>query len=167
VEALAQGSNNTQALQELASVEALPNFSSAKRDVVQKWAKALSLPPIDTFKFVGPIPPPFMPDFSLLDWYYWQRGISFSAAQLTGRNGPMIQNDLWSLGTDFSIPVLFFEGTDDFDTPVEPARAYFEKIEAPRKEFVLFNGGDHFVPMDRPDEFLAELVTRVRPLAAQ
>ena len=167
VEALAQAAKNTEALKELASVAALPNFAPAKRDIVQKLAKALSLPSIDTLQLVSPIPPPFMPDFSLLDWYYWRRGIAFSGGLLRGPNGPMIQSDLWSLGTGFSIPVLFFEGAEDFNTPVEPARAYFEKIEAPRKEFVLFEGGDHFVPMDRPDEFLAQLVARVRPLAFQ
>ena len=76
----------------------------------------------------------------------------------------MIQSDLWSLGTDFSIPVFFFEGAEDFMTPIEPAYAYFEKIRAPQKEFVLFKGGDHFVPFDRPDEFLTQLIDHVRPL---
>jgi hypothetical protein len=30
---------------------------------------------------------------------------------------------------------------------------------------VPVHGGDHFIPFDRPDQFLAELVARVRPLA--
>jgi hypothetical protein len=30
-------------------------------DIVQKWAKAVSLPSIEAFQFVGPILPPFMP----------------------------------------------------------------------------------------------------------
>ena len=77
----------------------------------------------------------------------------------------MIDRDLSSLGTDFSIPVFFFEGTDDYITPVEPAFAYFERIEAPQKEFVLFKGGDHFIPFDRPNEFLAQLMEHLRPLA--
>ena len=77
----------------------------------------------------------------------------------------MIQSDLWSLGTDFSIPMFFFEGTEDLVTPIEPAYAYFEQIKAPQKEFVLFNGGDHFVPLDRPDEFITRLIEHVRALA--
>ena len=77
----------------------------------------------------------------------------------------MLLADLGSLSVDFSIPVFFFEGTDDPVTPVEPAHAYFEQIKAPQKQFVLFEGGDHFVPFDRPDEFLAQLIERVRPLA--
>jgi pimeloyl-ACP methyl ester carboxylesterase len=180
LKALAQATNNRQALTELAAIDAAPDFSSKpcdnisftspgygtpECDMVQKWAKALSLPSIEGFQLVGPVLPPFMPDYSLLDWYYWRRGISFSATQLRRSDGPMIQTDLWSLGTDFSIPVFFFEGTDDFMTPIEPAYAYFEQIKAPQKEFVPFKGGDHFVPFDRPDEFLTQLIDRIRPLA--
>jgi pimeloyl-ACP methyl ester carboxylesterase len=179
LKALAQSANNKQALTELASISASPDFGTkpcdtisfapqADRtpecDIVQRWAKALSLPSIEAFQLVGPVPPPFMPDFSLLDWYYWQRGVAFSAAQLRRRDGPIIQSDLWSLGTDFSIPVFFFEGTDDFMTPIEPAYSYFEQIRSPQKKFVLFKDGDHFIPFDRPVEFLTQLLSHIRPL---
>jgi pimeloyl-ACP methyl ester carboxylesterase len=179
LKALAQAAHNTQALTELASISASPDYSTEpcdtisfqvsslctpECDIVQKWAKALSLPSIAAFPLVSPIPPPFMPDFSLLDWYYWRRGVSFSVTQLIRRDGPMIQSDLWSLGTDFSIPVFFFEGTEDFVTPIEPAYAYFEQIKAPQKEFVLFKGGDHFIPFDRPDEFLTQLMEHITQL---
>jgi pimeloyl-ACP methyl ester carboxylesterase len=177
---LAQSANNIQALTELKPIAGSPDFSKQPCDtisftspaygtpecnIVQRWARALSLPSIEAYQFVGPVLPSFMPDFSLLDWYYWWRGISFSAAQLRRGSGPMLQSDLGSLGTDFSIPLFFFEGTDDFMTPVETAHAYFEQVSAPQKEFVLFKGGDHFIAFDRPDEFLAQLIEHVRPLA--
>jgi pimeloyl-ACP methyl ester carboxylesterase len=181
LQALAQAANDKQALADLASVSASagygatlcalatnaasPGAATANCDLVRKWAQVLSLPSMEDFKLVSPIPPPFMPDFSLLDWYYWQRGAAFSGMQLRGRNGPMLQSDLWSLGTDFSVPVFLFEGTEDFVTPIEPAYAYFEQIKAPRKEFVRFKGGDHFIPLDRPDEFLAQLIEHIRPSA--
>ena len=76
----------------------------------------------------------------------------------------MLQSDLWSLGTGFSIPMFFFEGAEDFNTPIEPAYAYFQQIKAPQKEFVLFKGADHFIPLDRPDEFLTQLIKHIRPL---
>ena len=51
--------------------------------------------------------------------------------------GPHVSRAIvWSLGTDFSMPVFFFEGTEDLSTPMQPAYAYFEQIKAPRKEFV-------------------------------
>jgi pimeloyl-ACP methyl ester carboxylesterase len=180
LKALAQAANNAQALAELAPISAAADFSktpcdtisfspqatsTAECDVVKKWAKALALPSIVTYEFRGPVLPAFMPDFSLLDWYYYLRGSAFSGAQLRKRSGPMLQVDLRSLDTDFPIPMFFFEGADDPMTPVEPARAYFDEIKAPQKQFVLFEGGDHFVPFDRPDEFLTQLIERVRPLA--
>jgi len=161
---LAQAVNNTEALMELAPIAARQN-KLGDRLILEKWAKALALPSIESFKLAGRIPPPFMPDFSLLDWYYWRRGILFSAEYLRGRDGPMNQVDLRSLGVEFAIPMFFFEGTEDYMTPIQPAEQYFDQIEAPHKEFVRFESGDHFIPLDRPDEFLAELLTRVRPLA--
>jgi pimeloyl-ACP methyl ester carboxylesterase len=91
--------------------------------------------------------------------------MAFSATYLRGRDSPMMQRDLASLGFEFSIPMVFIEGDADDITPSGPAEHYFQQIIAPHKEFVQIHGGDHFIPFDRPDQFLAELVARVRPLA--
>jgi pimeloyl-ACP methyl ester carboxylesterase len=77
----------------------------------------------------------------------------------------MVQRDLASLGFEFSIPMFFIEGDEDYITPSGPAEQYFKQIIAPHKDFVQVHGGDHFIPFDRPDPFLAELVARVRPFA--
>jgi pimeloyl-ACP methyl ester carboxylesterase len=77
----------------------------------------------------------------------------------------MFQRDLASLGFEFSIPVVFIEGDEDEVTPSGPAEQSFKHITAPLKVFVLVHGGDHFIPFDRPDQLLAELVARVRPFA--
>jgi len=47
------------------------------------------------------------------------------------------------------------------------AKEYFDKINAPHKEMVVFEGAGHFAVWSKPDKFLQELVTRVRPLAVQ
>jgi pimeloyl-ACP methyl ester carboxylesterase len=165
LQTLAQSANNTEALAELAPIASHPAMNERNRLVAEKWGKALALPPSDRFEFAGPIPPSFMPDFSLLDWYNWRKGMAFSAKYLRGRDGPMFQRDLASLGFEFSIPMFFIEGDEDYLTPSGPAEQYFKQIIAPHKDFVQFRGGDHFIPLDRPDQFLAELVARVRPLA--
>src|ERR1700682_4624033 len=69
------------------------------------------------------------------------------------------------LGLEFSIPFFVFHGEDDFTTSTALARQYLESIKAPRKEFVLIKGGGHFAVFMRSDQFLQELVARVRPLA--
>jgi pimeloyl-ACP methyl ester carboxylesterase len=165
LQTLAQSANNTEALQELAPIVARPVMNPDNRLIAEKWSNALSLPSTENFKLAGPIPPPFMPDFSLLDWYDWRKGMTFSAKYLRGRDSPMVQRDLASLGFEFSIPMFFIEGDEDYNTPSGPAEQYYNQIIAPHKDFVPLHGGDHFIPFDRPDEFLSELVTRVRPFA--
>jgi pimeloyl-ACP methyl ester carboxylesterase len=164
----AQVANNTDAINELASIQTLPD--TERRAIVSKWGRRLGVPqPFEkeamaNMKFR--IPPPLMPGFSLLDFYYSIKGYRFSRGVLAQPDGPLMRVDLRSLGYDFSIPIFLFEGTADALAPIEPDERYFEGIVAPHKEFVRFEGADHFLPLDRPDEFLAQLLARVRPMAA-
>jgi pimeloyl-ACP methyl ester carboxylesterase len=69
------------------------------------------------------------------------------------------------LGLEFSIPIFVFQGEQDFTTPSALAQQYLESIKAPRKAFVPIIGGGHFAVFMHSDQFLQELVARVRPLA--
>jgi hypothetical protein len=69
------------------------------------------------------------------------------------------------LGLKFAVPIFFFEGTEDFTTPTELARQYFQTLQAPKKEFVPISGG-HFAVFMNCDQFLRELVGHVLPLAS-
>lgn len=163
LQAMAQSKNNSDALAELTPIASQPTLTPDNRLIADKWSKVLGLPPADGFQFAGPVPPLFMPDVSLLDLYNWRRGAAFSAKYLTGRNGPMFQGDMASIGFEFAIPMFFIQGDADGVTPGEPAEQYFNEITAPHKEFVWVRGGDHSIPFDRANEFLAELVARVMP----
>jgi pimeloyl-ACP methyl ester carboxylesterase len=68
------------------------------------------------------------------------------------------------LGLEFSVPMFVFEGDQDFTTPTALARQYVASMKAPHKEFVLIHGG-RFAMFMNPDEFLQELVKRVRSRA--
>jgi pimeloyl-ACP methyl ester carboxylesterase len=102
------------------------------------------------------------PGFSPGDLRDWDRGFRLIPSLALYR--AMDSTNLLALGTQFSVPVFFFEGMDDLDTPASLVRAYFDAITAPRKEYVPLEGG-HIVLLTAPDKFLTELVTRVRPLA--
>ena len=161
----ATSAGNREALAELAPIASQPALTPQNRLIADKWSNVLGLPPADGLQLAGAIPPLFMPDVSLLDLYNWRKGAAFSAKYLTGRNGPMFQSDMAAIGFEFSIPMFFIEGDMDGVTPSEPAEQYFRGVTAPHKEFVRVRGGDHFIPFDRPDEFLAELIARVMPFA--
>jgi pimeloyl-ACP methyl ester carboxylesterase len=69
------------------------------------------------------------------------------------------------LGLEFSIPIFVFQGEEDFTTPTALAQRYLESVKAPHKVFVPISGGGHFAVFMHSDQFLQELVARVRPLA--
>jgi pimeloyl-ACP methyl ester carboxylesterase len=69
------------------------------------------------------------------------------------------------LGLDFAIPIFFFQGAEDFTTPTALAHQYLDALKAPQKAFVPIEGGGHFAMFMKSDQFLKELVVRVRPLA--
>ena len=101
------------------------------------------------------------PGNSVQDIYDNEEGQVLSADRLVPQTrsiGPA------ELGLEFSIPIFVFQGEEDFTSPTALARQYLESIKAPRKEFVPISGGGHFAVFMHSDQFLRELVKRVRPL---
>ena len=72
--------------------------------------------------------------------------------------------DLRRGATNFALPIVIIQGAEDYDTPMELARGYFDSITAPRKEFVALPTGGHTALVDDRANFLAALETYVRPL---
>jgi pimeloyl-ACP methyl ester carboxylesterase len=160
--ALARATNNSNATKELSAIGAVLDENDFK--IIQKWSRLLKVPfeRDEHLDIKLKIPPQMMPGFTLLDWYYCVKGARFSQRILYG---PTSRADLRSLGLDFAVPIFFFEGTADRSTPIEPAEQYFNEITAPHKEFVRFEGAHHHLQFNRSDDFLKELLARVRPLA--
>lgn len=50
-------------------------------------------------------------------------------------------------------------------TTYRGARAWFEKLKAPKKQFVTFERSAHFIMFEEPGRFLMTLVNTVLPLA--
>jgi pimeloyl-ACP methyl ester carboxylesterase len=110
---------------------------------------------------VPPRPTPKAADFTAEDSRMMKEGIAFISGQTFAEFSVL---DLPSLGLKFPLPMFFFHGGADPSTPCELAEEFFAAIEAPHKEFVRFEGYHHFFQINRPDDFLRELLARVRPL---
>ena len=70
------------------------------------------------------------------------------------------------IGSSFKVPIFFFSGAHDFQTPVTLSDQWFSKIKAPHKELLHFEESSHMVFSEEPGKFLTALVNRVLPLAA-
>ncbi|MCH5584095.1 alpha/beta hydrolase [Shimazuella sp. AN120528] len=97
----------------------------------------------------------------ILDYF---KGMSFSSHALFNE---LIHFDGHQLEKDFELPVFIFQGDSDIITPTETARAYFEALKAPHKEFALIRRAGHLACFARPEQFLEELITRVLPYVKQ
>ncbi|MDF2652606.1 MAG: proline iminopeptidase [Paenibacillus sp.] len=90
------------------------------------------------------------------------KGMHFSLEHLFDE---LVAFDFSMIGKRFELPFFVFQGDTDIFTPTVPAKAYFDEIEAPHKEFALIKNAGHLACFARPDQFLEELINRVRPLA--
>ena len=71
------------------------------------------------------------------------------------------------IGSSFEVPIFFFSGRHDYQTPVTLSDQWFDNIEAPHKELVHFEESSHFIINEEPGKFLVELVNKVLPCAQQ
>lgn len=94
------------------------------------------------------------PEYSLSDVMKVKAGSSFSSANI---RRDMIAPPLMESVSTFSVPVYFLMGAHDMVTPVPLARNYFERIEAPKKEWITFETSAHFPFFEEPEKFAAEM----------
>jgi pimeloyl-ACP methyl ester carboxylesterase len=155
----ARAVGNQQAIEELSRVGPPPYASGGGYRVQWRWANAFE--GVDEFLY-GTIGLALVaPGNSVQDINDSGDGQVLSAERLvpqTKSSGPK------ELGLEFSIPMFFIQGAEDFTTPTALARNYLDSMKAPRKEFVTINGGGHFAVFMHSDQFLQELVKLVGPL---
>jgi pimeloyl-ACP methyl ester carboxylesterase len=58
----------------------------------------------------------------------------------------------------FDVPVAFFLGRHDFNTPSTLAKDYFERTQAPWKRLVWFEQSAHFPFLEEPEKFHSEMM---------
>jgi proline iminopeptidase len=77
---------------------------------------------------------------------------------------PMLTYDVTAL-TELSCPMFLFAGRFDFATSSQAATNWFEKLHAPRKQFVWFENSAHMIQYEEPGKVFLTLVNDVLPLA--
>jgi len=155
----AESLHNTEAMEELKTVGPPPYKDGRGYQVQHKWSNRFEH--ADTFLAGTMTLSLSAPGYTVRDVLDDFDGQSFSGDALVSQARSQTMRDL---GLKFAVPMFFFEGTEDFTTPTALAREYLQALHAPVKEFVPIPGG-HFAVFMNSDEFLRELVVRVKPLA--
>ena len=101
------------------------------------------------------------PDFTPDELQHIYDGNKFAEKFLLAE---LIDGD-WSVHRSFRCPLFLFEGRHDFNANSEVAWEWFEKVQAPEKQFVWFEDSGHMPMTEEPGKFLVSLVRFVRPIA--
>jgi pimeloyl-ACP methyl ester carboxylesterase len=97
----------------------------------------------------------------------YEAGEEYSFIEFVGMKGEGMGSriDLPALGTDFAMPVFMVQGAEDLLTRPEVTRAYFDRIQAPVKEYVLVQRTGHDPNPPMVDAQFRLLKESVAPLA--
>jgi pimeloyl-ACP methyl ester carboxylesterase len=106
----------------------------------------------------------FAPGWSLWDIYATMHASNYAEAETFDATADY---DARKLGLKFDLPFFIIEGAVDHVTPMELAKAYFDRVQAPLKYFAVIPNAGHSAVLTKPDQFLHILITRVRPIAIQ
>ena len=161
---MARAAGDQQAISALTTIGSPPWDSLRKWPVFRKWklayqAKTVTAPPVPITLSPAYASPEERAQYEAADDFSFEHfwGLKMS--------GPMEDVDLPALGTDFAIPIFILQGQEDLTALPELAKAYFDSIKAPRKQFYLVPGTGHEPSAAELDMILKVLVEQVRPLA--
>jgi pimeloyl-ACP methyl ester carboxylesterase len=169
---LATKANNEEALRELKAIAPYPgpNRTMADTLLVRKWARHFN------GGWYGK--PDFNLLFSLPDWApeytqadvdaqtpatQWFSRTLMGNSRAQTKNTPR-ENTNASERKVFKVPVIVMMGRHDLHTPYEPAKAFFETIEAPHKRFITLERSAHVPMLEEPGMFLLTLIQEVLSL---
>ena len=94
------------------------------------------------------------PDYSLLDLLGALRG-----TQIANKMWPeMLLYDFEEDAPSFDIPIYFFAGRQDYNTPSILAEQYLEKLQAPRKEIIWFENSAHIMNVSNSKQYQEALI---------
>ena len=71
------------------------------------------------------------------------------------------------VGCSFDVPIFFFTGAHDWQTPISLSDNWFDQICAPYKELVHFANSGHFIVNEEPGKILMALVSKVLPFCKE
>lgn len=145
----AKRAGNTQDVKKLESLrESIENGKElTPRNLVRKYGGAARLINDNRDYYVGFL---VNPEYNLLDVIRYVRGVSVSQAALIPEEQ---KHSITSLVDHLGIPCYFVMGKYDYMTSVHAAKAYFDRLEAPRKEFVLFDKSAHYPQFEQEEQF--------------
>jgi pimeloyl-ACP methyl ester carboxylesterase len=162
--ALAHATHDRQAVAALMTIGAPPWDALSCWGKFRKWEQAYQAKLATAPSAPDAINPAYA---STQERAQWAAADDFNWMHFVGlkMSGPLMDVDIAELGTDFAIPIFIIQGQEDLTAPPELAKAYFNSIKAPKKQFYLVRGTGHEPSATSLNLTRKVLLEQVRPLA--
>lgn len=151
--------SNQQALRELEQIGPPPWDDLENLFVQRKWLKEFrgvnyqKLP--NLWRMSG-----LSPDAVRDDPKRYRRGVIFSLEHMYTKE--FVNVNLFEQAPRIDLPVYFFLGRYDFNTPIEISIRYYEQLDAPKgKQIVWFENCAHMIPFEAPEKYARILIKKV------
>ncbi|HVI45313.1 MAG TPA: alpha/beta hydrolase [Chitinophaga sp.] len=99
-----------------------------------------------------------VPEKDLYNFDQNDEGEEFSLRTLWNQ---FLKVNLIKSAPELKVPVYFFLGRHDYNTPFFIAEKYFKLLKAPHKELFWFEKSGHTVPFEEPEKFDQLVISRV------
>ena len=168
----AREQNNLEAIEALKGIAPYPHPETGTldtRDVLRHWQRELGLSLAGKKQwFMEMLEAGLVsPDYSLLDInLLFNIPREHRITKIPAMATMIDEFDLWELGPDFEVPVVFLLGRLDWQVPSVIAKRYFDAVKAPYKKFIWFEESAHSPPTEEKEKFVEALVSEVLPLAS-
>ncbi|MBS4197339.1 alpha/beta fold hydrolase [Lederbergia citri] len=117
------------------------------RNLVRKYGGASRLINDNMDYYLGFL---FSPEYNLLDVIRYIKGVSLSQKILIPEER---EHDITSIVDKLDIPCFIVMGNFDYMTSVNAAKTYFHQIEAPVKDFIIFDKSAHYPQFEQKELF--------------
>jgi len=98
------------------------------------------------------------PEYSIFDSLNVLRGSKKSGELM---NVQLRAVDLYTEIPEVEVPVYFFTGRHDYNTPFELVEEYYSILKVPRKELIWFEESAHSPNIEEPERFTRLMVEKV------
>jgi pimeloyl-ACP methyl ester carboxylesterase len=97
------------------------------------------------------------PEYTFLEYIQWLDGALRNAGPIWSTSDEH-DIDYRDEITSVDVPIYFFAGRNDYTTPLVLIEDYFEKIQAPKKELIIFENSAHTPFLKESEKFYNEVI---------
>jgi pimeloyl-ACP methyl ester carboxylesterase len=154
----AEAEGNTEALAELQGLSPPYSENPAELGIQRKWLFTYE----GSIKGISPLSLLALyltsPEYSLQDVIAVATGTDSIARYMWPELG---QIDFFTQAPELEVPVYFFTGRHDYNTPFEITERYFDLLIAPHKEMIWFENSAHVMNASEPEYYQKMLIEKV------